>query len=611
MPHAYQWIERAGWVDNLRLAAAGELTPHRRRGREFSDSEVFKLAEAMAWEAGRGGPVDLDDLAEITDLVEAAQEPGGYINTMFGRSGQAPRYSTLESGHELYCSGHLIQAGVARLRAGVEDGLTRAAIRVADHVCAEFGATGRQVVCGHPGIEMALVELYRVTFTLRYLEQARLFVERRGRGALADIEFGRAYFQDDVPFRERDAFAGHAVRALYLACGAVDVAVETEDEGLLSATVRQWEHTVAARTFLTGGMGARHEGGSFGEDFELSPDATCAETCAGIASVMLAWRLSLATGRARFADLAERTLYNLVAASTSLDGKAFSCTNPLRQRVAARTPDRCAPSPRADVGGRAPWFAGSCCPTNVARLLASFGGYVASRDGEGVRLHQYVSAEIRTGDTQLEVETGYPWDGSVTVRVNRTGDTPWPLSLRVPAWADRATVVTPDGTEAVSPGYAVVSRRWQVGDEVHLTLPVTPRWTLADPRIDAVRGCVAIERGPIVYCAESVDQETSVELDTATADCSGSIAERPVSLLGQKAIALEISGSTSGVTDVLWPYGAAVRPLDPRQVPLTLIPYHLWSNRGPSTMRVWLPRQRRPPQRQVRDEAPPSAGAGG
>lgn len=597
IPHAYGWIARTGWLDNFHLAATGDLTGQRRRGREFSDSEIYKLAEAMAWEIGRGGDAPLD---ELTSAIAGAQQPGGYLNTMFGRPGQGSRYSDLEWGHELYCYGHLIQAGVARLRTDVEDELTGAALRAADHVCVEFGPNGRQGYCGHPGIEMALVELHRATGINRYLDQARLFVDRRGSASLAGIEFGRAYFQDDVPVRERTAFSGHAVRELYLACGAVDVAVETGDDKLLAAIVRQWERTVAARTYLTGGMGARHEGESFGEDFELPPDRAYAETCAGVASVMLSWRLLLATGEARFADLAERTLYNVLAASTSLDGRAFFYTNPLQQRVPGDPPDSAVPFPRAASGERAPWRTVSCCPTNVARTLASLAGYLATVDGEGVQLHQYASADIRTGEVELDVRTGYPWDGAVTVRIVDPGRRPWQLSLRVPAWAGEARLVTPEGAEPVDPGYAVVSRSWRAGDEVRLELPTAPRWTVPDPRIDAVRACVAIERGPLVYCAESVDQAVPadkslpageavcVELDLVAADRSASIVERELPALGAEVVALDVSATVSPVAGAAWPYDP-VRAADSRPITLTLVPYHLWANRGPATMRVWLP----------------------
>ncbi|BDZ47470.1 hypothetical protein GCM10025866_33790 [Naasia aerilata] len=284
-----------GGLSNFDRAAQGKL-PGGRRGREFFDSDVYKMLEAMAWEIGRSGNEAMDDrFRSYVSRVGAAQEADGYLNTHFGRPGQGPRYSDLEWGHELYCYGHLIQAGIARGRTSTDHELLAIAIRAADHVCAEFGPRGIQSVCGHPEIELALVELSRLTGERRYLEQARLFIDRRGHGVLGEIEFGQSYFQDTTPVRQASVLEGHAVRALYLASGAADVAVETGDKGLLDAVVRQLRATVSARTYLTGAMGSRHDGESFGEDFELPSDRAYGETCAGVASVMVNHRLLLAT----------------------------------------------------------------------------------------------------------------------------------------------------------------------------------------------------------------------------------------------------------------------------------------------------------------------------
>jgi DUF1680 family protein len=575
MRHCHEWMERAGWIENFRVA------PSERRGREFTDSDVYKLAEGMAWEVGRSGDEELDGLiGEIAEAAAGAQEADGYLNTRFGRQVLERRYTDLEWGHELYCYGHLFQAAVARMRTVGEDRLVDLALRAADHVTAEFGARGRQGVCGHPEIEMGLVELYRATGEERYLEQARLFVERRGGPALADIDWGRAYFQDDVPVREARAFRGHAVRALYLACGAVDVAVETGDDELLAAIVRQWEHTVAARTYVTGGMGSRHTGESFGDDFELPADRAYSETCAGVASVMLSWRLLLATGEARFADLAERTLYNVVATSPALDGRAFFYANTLHQRAVDAPPHHHAESQRPAAGLRSPWFTVSCCPTNVSRTLASLAAYVATVDDGGLRIHQLAPCTVRTAlpggrAMGVRVQTDYPWSGHVIVRIEETDGAPWTLSVRVPEWAGEAVLRAPaDGDPVVAqPGYAAVERAWRVGDELTLELPVKPRWTRPDPRVDAVRGCVTLERGPLVYCLESVDQVPDVPLDAFAVDMAAEPAERPAGEALPDAVAVEGAGRLVA--------GGPVR--------LVFVPYHLWSNRGPSTMRVWTP----------------------
>ncbi|MFD5747311.1 glycoside hydrolase family 127 protein [Streptomyces sp. NPDC127033] len=593
--HCRDWMERVGWTGNFRAAVEGRI--HRdRRGREFADSDVYKLLEAMAWQAGQGDGTALDaGIAELTGTIAAAQEPDGYLNTAFGRPGQRPRYSDLEWGHELYCYGHLIQAGVAQLRARGEGELAKTALRAADHVCATFGPGGIEGVCGHPEIETALVELARATGEQRYLDQAALFVDRRGHGTLADIEFGRAYFQDDLPVRDATVLRGHAVRALYLAAGAVDVAVETGDDALLAAVARQWETTVARRTYLTGGMGSHHRDESFGDDFVLPPDRAYAETCAGVASVMLGWRLLLATGDPRYADLAERTLFNVVAASPSEDGRAFFYANTLHRRSRGTVPSANAQSPRAESGLRAPWFAVSCCPTNVARTLALLPAYLATADDRGVQLHQYADAEIATTlpgghAVALRVRTDYPHGGRVTVRITRSADHPWTLSLRVPAWAAGATawLVDADGARRpVAPGTATVTRAFRAGDEIRLELPVAPRWIGADPRVDAVRGTVAVERGPLVYCAESVDLPGGQEVDAVRVDPSAGPEDGPdgtVVVPGELAVADERSGAPWSYR----PLGEAADPAE-RAPGIVLVPYHSWANRGPSTMRVWLP----------------------
>ncbi len=587
LEHALGWIERVGWADNFRVVAEGRTDA--RRGREFSDSEIYKLLEAMAWEAARGGN-RLEAAADLVATVGRAQEGDGYLNTAFGRPGQPARYSDLEWGHELYCYGHLFHAAVAQARAGSPE-LLDIAVRAADHVCRTFGPGGNDGFCGHPGIEMALVELARLTGQERYLDQAAMFVERRGHGRLADIELGREYYQDDVPVRQATVLRGHAVRALYLACGAVDVAVETGDDALLEAIITQWEAAVARRTYLTGGMGSRHAGEAFGEDFALPPDRAYSETCAGVASVMLSWRLLLATGDSRFADLAERTLYNVVATSPAEDGRAFFYANTLHQRSRGAPPDPNSPNPRPTGSARSPWFAVSCCPTNVARLLASLGGYLATADAGGVQLHQYADADIATtldGGRRiaLTMRTEYPHQGSVTVQITDAPAEPISLSFRVPPWARAtASLTEPDGTTRGAAGASTVEvrRRFAAGDTVQLDLPIEPRWTTADPRIDAIRGSIAAELGPLVLCVESPDLPSGFDVDAVQVDPR----EAPSVRDGRVAV----QGALVKASDAMWPYqNAGTRPATSRQdAGFELLPYHAWANRGPSTMRIWLP----------------------
>ncbi|MDF2554192.1 MAG: uncharacterized protein K0R60_87, partial [Microbacterium sp.] len=426
---------------------------------------------------------------------------------------------------------------------------------------------------------------------------ARLFVERHGRGTLRDIEWGRKYFQDDVPVRDAMALRGHAVRANYLAAGAADVAVDTGDDGLLAALRSQWDRTIARRTYITGGQGSHHQDEAFGEDWELPADRAYSETCAGVGSIMFTWRLLLAGGDPRHADLIERTLYNVLATSPAPDGRAFFYANTLHQRVPGSEADPDTTSPRASSSLRAPWFEVSCCPPNVARTLASLDAYLATSDDEGVQLHQYAPASVRTTlpdgrVVAFDVETDYPVSGRIRVvsRADAAPDAPWTLTLRVPSWAHgaRLRVVPADGgaTEEreAAPGCVEVRRAFRAGDVVELDLPMTPRLTAPDERIDAVRGCLAVERGPEVYALESVDLGAAGVGDVAQVALAPGA--EPVERDGR----VWIEVVPHGVSDAGWPYGGpAERTQERAAVPVPLVPYHEWAERGPCTMRVWIP----------------------
>lgn len=582
--HCDRWEKRVGWIENFRAVVDGTIAECR-TGREFSDSDVYKLIEAMAWEVGRTADRRLDArIRELSGLIGAVQQPDGYLSTRYGNPGQPARYSDLTWGHELYCYGHLIQAAVARWRTGHDDELVAIARRAADHVCEAFGPGGIESVCGHPEIEPALVELYRVTGEQRYLDQAMLFLERRGHGSLPDIEFGRAYYQDDQPIRQAEVLRGHAVRALYLTAGAIDAAVETGDAELLATVEAQYRRTLARRTYLTGGMGSHHQDEAFGDDYELPPDRAYSETCAGIGSVMVAWRLLLATGDMSYGDVVERALYNVVATSPSPDGRAFYYTNPLHKRVPGQTADPDEVSPRALSQLRAPWFEVSCCPTNVARTIASLAGYLATTDRSGLQLHQYAPCRVgtRLGDgrrIELEVRTEYPRAGSVEVRILRAPGGTADLTLRIPDWARGLALL--DGAP-VTGDVAHVQRDFADGDTLRLDLPVQARMVRADERIDAVRGCVAIERGPVVMCVESTDLPDGLQVDQIRLDASASPHESDGTVVATFA--------RVGHADAPWPYGSSIAAVESdARMDVTLTPYHDWANRGPSTMRVWIP----------------------
>jgi DUF1680 family protein len=580
IPHGFEQLERAGNFSNLRLAA-GAHGRYRAIGEDigvifpFLDTDVYKWLEAVGWELGRDPSRALTRQAdEAIGLVQRAQRSDGYLNSYVQVVAPGSEYRDLAWGHELYSFGHLIQAAIAWQRALGDDRLLAVATRAADAVERELGPAGRLGIDGHPEIEMALVELFRTTGERRYLELAARFVEARGAGLLGVGRFGRAYWQDHMPVRDAPTVAGHAVRQLYLDCGAVDVATELGDRQLLDAVMRRWRDMIETRMYLTGGLGSRHRDEAFGDPYELPPDRAYAETCASIASVMLAWRLFLATGDPDCADVLERTVYNGVMPGVSFDGTRFFYVNTLQRRT-----DRVAVD-SAD-GGRAPWFACACCPPNVMRLLSSWPGYLATADETGVQLHQFATAELGcavAGETvRLATETGYPWDGRVRVTILEAPPTPWTLSLRVPGWCRAASIQGPAGDPVpLAPDVRRVDDRrvWRSGDTLTLMLDMPVRVTSPDPRIDASRGCVALERGPLVYCLETADLPDGLALEEVEIDPAAKPDPIARPDVGHDVVGLAVPATRRGAGPV----------------EIGAVPYLAWANRTVEAMRVWIPR---------------------
>jgi hypothetical protein len=598
-PHALAWLERDGSVDNLRALAGGSrATEH--RGMWFSDSDVHKVLEGVAWDLGRGPSDELSRaVRELAAVLRDAQESDGYLNS-YVQKGHDTRWDNLVMSHELYCIGHLIQAGIAHKRSTGSYELFAIARHAADCVVRDFGDHRRKDTDGHPIIEMALVELYRETDDRSYLDLARQLVDVRGHGVLQPKgHFDSRYYQDATPVREQTTVVGHAVRALYLLSGVVDLYLETGEKALFDSALRQWESMTATKTYLNGAVGSRFDGESFGEEYELPPDLVYGETCATIAGIQLSWRLLLATGESRFADAIERALYNLFAASTSVQRDAFYYNNPAQRRVAHPAAPIDARPQRAEAPGTRPqWFECSCCPPNIMRTIASLAGYLATHNEGGVQVHQYAPSTISAGPVGLAVATGYPLDGEVDIKVTGTGAAPWTLSLRIPDWCRGWQLRVNGDPVPVSlnaRGYADVTRDWRTGDVVSLSLPMPLRLTVSHPAVDAVRGTVAIERGPVVYCLESPDQPDGVDLNRVELLVDEPVTELPGDVLGQRvvlAVAQGIVRDDSGWDQTGWRALSETPPAGGRRVRLTAIPYHLWANRGPSVMRIFIPARR-------------------
>ena len=586
IPYGMKMLEESGTIENFRIAAGNSNADYQLP--QFRDSDLYKVLEAIGWERAHGRhPEQERFLASSVELIAAAQEPDGYVNSYVQVVEQGHRFGDPAMGHELYCAGHLIQASVADTRTRGETGrlgeiANRFASMLVDGLPSDY-------VPGHPEIETALVELYRTNGDRRLLDLAAELIGRRGRSSLRWRGFGPSYFQDDVPFADAMTIRGHAVRALYLLAGATDVYTETGREELLTPIHAQWRDMVSSKTYLTGGIGSRHVDEAFGDAYELPPDRGYCETCAAIASIMWNWRLLLLTGDSVHAELMERTLYNGFLSGLGLDGTSFFYVNPLQAR---------------EPSSREAWYTCACCPPNIMRLLASLDHYVATRTDDGVQLHQYAGGRIRderggAEAFELEVTTGYPFDGAVAIRVAGAPSGSRELALRVPRWADRVGCTVNGNSVAVEPGdtgYLRLRREWSAGDEVILELPLRPRAVGAAAEIDAARGCVAFERGPLVYCVEGIDLPEAVNLRSISVDPSAPVAEEPgVDVSGDTVVALRLEGQVrTAPAPSGWPYPELGGPLvdGAQALPVRAMPYYAWGNRGGTSMRVWVPRYR-------------------
>ena len=616
LPSQHAQCEATGRLDNIRRVSGRVDAPF--RGRYYDESDVYKWLEAASWAlVGRQDPALRAMVDALVDDIAAAQQPDGYLHTYFALERADQRYTDLINKHELYCAGHLIQAGIAHRRAtGVRTRLLDVAVRLADHICAEFGPDARETADGHPEIELALVELARETGERVYAEQARFFLDQRGRRP--PRLGGYRYLQDHEPAAEQREIAGHAVRAIYLACGLADAGLELEDRALWEASERLWRSAYETRVYVTGGLGAHWAGESFGDAFDLPNRNSYAESCAAVAGVMWNWRLLTGTGEPRFADWMETTLYNGMLAGLSLDGAHYFYPNPLSA---------------AEGQARVHWFDCACCPPNLARLLASLPGYLYGVSLRALWVHQFAAGRVDAdvpgaGRLSLAVDTDYPWSGEVRFTVRQAPGDPVELRLRAPGWCDGAgiEVVPADPTDplphspasrpAPSPlagkgwgegdprhapdlpagAYTALRRVWTPGDRVTLRLSMPPRRVVSDPRVTANVGRVALARGPLIYCVEShdrpgLDQDAFALPDDAPVTPSAGDSRLPgMTWLDTTAVPLPGTPERGALYQPA-PGDGQRNSASADRVPIRAIPYFAWANRGPSSMDVWLRRQ--------------------
>jgi uncharacterized protein len=578
-----------GRMDNF-LRLEGKSTAPQ-RGPLYSDSDIYKWMESVGFALQSGpfpemrGPTE-----EMIRQVVAAQEPGGYLNTYFVESKQSERMlpKTQTGGHELYCLGHMIQAGIAWYRATGDPTLLNAGLRfVDDFLLPNYGPAANQgpIVAGHPEIEMSLIELYRTTGNRRYLDLAGYILQGDPRIALQERQI--VYMFCGVPFTSRTRLEGHAVRAMYACCGAADYYLETGDPAYWKTLNRLWDDLVEHQLYVTGGVGARSDGEAFGNAYELPNDTAYGESCAAIGNMMWNWRMLSASGDAKFTDVMERALYNGINSGMSLDGKLYCYRNPL------------AFDPSTGDKIRNPWYDTTCCPPNLERTFAALPGYFYSISAEGVYVHFYDNSELNwqlQNGVKLSIKqtTHYPWEGTVHLAIAPASAQEFTLFVRIPGWSKRNTVkVNGSAVAGIVPGeYLPLKRRWSAGDAVELSFDMQPQALHANLAVTEDRGRVAFQRGPIVYCMEQLDQAIAAETQSFpryTAQLTETTTTHYDPQLLDGVVLMERRGEwLPAEPDNLY-QAASPSQVAPQPITLRLIPYYAWSNRQLSAMQVWIP----------------------
>src|SRR5271170_7665315 len=592
IPSMEKLLEANGRMNNfLRLVGKSDA---KQIGPVYSDSDVYKWTEAVGFVLQSGDHPELRELTEkIIKEVVAVQEPSGYLNTYYVQDKAKDRMTpdVQRWGHELYNLGHMIQGAIAFYRGTGDRTLLDASIRFVDgYLLPNFGpdASKKPLFSGHPEMELALVELYRTTDEKKYLTLAGYLLQ--GDERIKFPERAIVYHFCGVPFTTRMHLEGHAVRAMYACCGATDYYMETGDESYLKTLNVLWNDLVNSQMYVTGGVGARSAGEAFGDSYELPNFTAYGESCAAIGNMMWNWRMLAATGEAKYADVIERALYNGINSGMSLDGTLYCYRNPL------------AFDPSGGDTIRNPWYDTTCCPPNLERTFASLPGYFYSTSKDGLYVHLYDNSHL---DWHLEDGTGlkvvqktnYPWDGTVEISVAPAKPTDFTFYLRVPGWSD-GTQVSINGkpVSGAAPGqYLFLRRRWARGDAVNVKFEMKPQVLQANRRVVDDYGRVAVQRGPLVYCLEQLDQPDGTELFDVALDLrsnasAGFHEEVKGDLLGGIVVLKHIGAAYEKPSEgaVLYRAYSASKTQD-SAVELRFIPYYAWANRAATAMQVWTP----------------------
>lgn len=593
-------------IENFRVASGQQEGTF--QGMVFQDSDVYKWLEAVAYSLTWHKDEELEKTADETiDLIGAAQQPDGYLDTYYIINGLEKRFTNLMDNHELYCFGHMTEAAVAYYRATGKRKFLDIAIKYAECIAGCLG-TEEGKIPGYPGhevAEMALAALYEVTGDEKHLKLAKYFIDQRGQAPLFfeeeckkngntcfwdDSYMKKQYYQAGKPVREQDKAGGHAVRAVYLYSGMAEVASKTEDKELFEACRKLWDNITQKQMYVTGAIGATEHGEAFSFDYDLPNDTVYGETCAAIGLIFFARRMFEITKDSRYADVMEQALYNGVISGMSLDGKSFFYVNPLEVEPEACLKDY---NKRHVKPERQKWFGCACCPPNVARLLSSIGGYAFEESPDSLYMNLFVGGKLQTvkdgKENQITVETRYPWAGQIKITVENKEDSTFALALRIPGWCQSYSLKVNKEPQEYSrnQGYAMLERTWKNGDEVLLTLDMPVQLVEANPLVREDLGKVAVTRGPLVYCLEETDNGKNLSGIYLEEDADFAIKEEPELLKG--IVTIETQGKK--VSQKGWNGETLYRTYQGKNYDpcsLKFIPYYAWTNRGVGEMTVWV-----------------------
>ena len=608
----YQWkalndqVEGAApshCIKNFKIAAGME--DGKFEGRVFQDSDVAKWLEAVGYVLSWHKDEELERTAdEVIRIIAAAQQPDGYLDTYYIINGLEKRWTNLMNDHELYCAGHMIEAGIAYYEGTGKRELLEVVIRLADCIDGTFGPEEGKLHAypGHEIIEMALVRLYCLTKEERYLKLAKYFIDERGQEPLyfkqerekygntyywEDSLFQEQYFQAGKPVREQKEAQGHAVRAMYLYSGMASAAKETGDTSLWEACATLWDNVVHKQMYITGAVGSSDYGEAFTFDYDLPNDTVYGETCASIGLIFWARRMLEVEPGSEYADVMELALFNTCLSGMSLDGKKFFYVNPLEVNPEACRKDQLKKHVEYE---RQPWFECACCPPNLARLISSLGSYAVTANDSVLYLHLYVGGRMKNPQNgmALRIESGLPWDSEVEITVEDCRKETYELAFRMPGWADGVRILLNGEAQTKFTdvdGYIHFQREWTPGDVVKLAFDMPVRINRANPSVKENIGKIAVSRGPIVYCLEEIDNGNELHrLSLCTKKemevLRGNVLEGAVELRGCGRRL-----SDAGFNGAL--YAADVEETYDEQK-LRFIPYYLWNNRGIGEMTVWV-----------------------